>query len=1168
MRNYFLVLFLLLSSFFSHAQKEAAVWYFGENAGLDFNTGAPVVLLDGQIRTQEGCSVISDFNGNLLFYTDGVTVWDRNHDQMPNGTGLNGHPSSTQSGIIVPAPGNLDIYYVFTVDELADVEGLQYSIVDLTLNGGLGDITVKNVLLETPVLEKLTAVAHANGTDIWVVAHRNFGNEYIAYLVTTAGVSVSPIVSAIGLPATEQRHVGGYLKFSPDGNFLASAASKGNFLQLFRFNNATGVISDFLEFESFYNGIAGTRIMGNYGLAFSSDSSKLYVQSTIYFNYPNLNSRIYQFDLSNYDATSIEASATLVASQSVEIGALQLAIDGKIYATQFNQYYLGVINNPNVGGTGSGYVENGVSLGSRRSRLGLPPFIQTYFIVGLRANNFCLGDSTEFSVTTNEPITSITWDFGDGTTSNLENPTHIYANSGIYTVSVTAATASETKTEVKDITIYETPMANIISDIEVCSTTTSIELDLSLKDSEILGTQSPSDYEVTYHSRQIDAENGVLAIPNTYTTTSLNQTIYARIYNRNNTSCYDTNSFIITVKQAPELLAISDWTVCDDDTDGFFDFDLSTKDSEILGAQDASIFNISYHGSQTDADAGTAPLGLSYTNSNPSEQVFFRIENATFTECFKTGNFAVEVIPGVTANSVSAISVCDDDNDGFSVFDLTVKNPEILGTQDASSFTVTYHITQFDADNGMDAVTASSFTNTIPYDQTMYARIRNNSSTDCYDTISFDISINDSPVLQNVTDWNVCDDNNDTIYGFDLTEKNMEILGAQSALDFTVSFYENRVEAETGANPIVGIWNNTAKTQEVFYRLTSVANPVCFVVDSFIIRVKDIPEANAPTPFIVCDTEETGRQIFDLTSKDIEILGPQNPSQFEVFYFASETDALLLESPLPKTNYSNTLLTETLYARIQNIDYGECYKTVPLELIVNPLPQINIEDSYVICPDSPELIIDAGNFETWSWRNESGIEIGTGRNLDIIEIGEYSLAITQTNNGLTCENIKSFEVFSSGAPESLEIEIGEFSDKVDISLNVNGTGEFEYSMDGIVFQTDNRFEVFPGEYNFFARDIFLCRTISKTVTALGYEKFFTPNGDMSHEHWNIIGGDRYPDSVVSIYDRYGSLLHQLSPTSVGWDGTFNGRPLPASDYWFRYEYDNGKVFTGHFTLKR
>ncbi|MDC6390943.1 PKD domain-containing protein, partial [Maribacter sp. PR1] len=1027
---------LVLSVFFKvHAQKEAAIWYFGENAGLDFNSGAPVALLDGQIRTQEGCSVISDFNGNLLFYTDGVTVWDRTHTPMPNGTGLNGHPSSTQSGIIVPSPGNPDIYYVFTVDELADTEGLQYSIVDLTLNGGLGDITTKNVLLETPVLEKLTAVVHANGTDIWVVAHRDQGNEFIAYLVTNAGVSATPVVSAIGFDATEMAHVGGYLKFSPDGRFLASAAYEGNYLQLFRFDNATGVISDFLEFESFYQAIAGTRIMGNYGLEFSSDSSKLYVQSTIYFRYPDRESRIYQFDLTNYDAAAIEASATLIVNQPLEIGALQLAIDGRIYAAQFEATYLGVIPNPNVAGVGAGYIQNGASLGIRRSRLGLPPFIQTYFIVGLKASNFCLGDATEFSLETSEPVTTILWDFGDGNTSALENPTHVYTAPGTYTVSVTASTASETKTETKDITIYGTPVANTPTDLIGCTSYGSYNLDMPSFDRTVLGTQDPNDFSVAYFLTQADADSNVNALEPIHSFDYGTTPVFIRVSNRSNGQCYDTTQFNIIAREAPNVPAITDWTVCDDDTDGLFTFDLSQKNAEIFNGQDATKFEILYFASQADADTGTNPLPLNYTNTTATEEIFIRFQNSTYTDCFRTGSFMIEVIPGVTANTPDDLSLCDDNNDGQAFFDLSQTEPEIIGTQNPNSLNISYHVSQNDADTGTNALNANAYLSTA-YQNTIYVRVENASDISCYDTTSFDLIIYDTPVVPEVTDWQVCDDNNDGFFLLDLPDKENEILNGASGV--SVSFYVSQTDAETSQNPITVNYQNTSNPQTIHFRLENTNNSQCYNVGSFQVQVFDTPTASKASDIIICDTDETGRYIFDLSQKDDEVLNGQDPLYYDVSYHGSETDALNNVSPLSKADYQNTNLNETIWARVQHTDLESCFDISSFNLIVNPLPQMNMQERYVICPDSPDLVIDGGVFESYSWRDASDNEIGNQPTLDITALGDYSLTVSQITNGVACEHTAYFEVVSSGAPETFEVDLNGFSDEIELELLANG----------------------------------------------------------------------------------------------------------------------------------
>jgi hypothetical protein len=154
--SYFVVLIFPLSLF---SQSTDSVWYFGENAGIDFNTGVPVPLLNGSLVTVEGCASIASPDGSLLFYTDGIEIYNKNHVVMLNGDGLGGHISSTHSAIIVPKPASPNIYYVFTTDANGGASGLQYSEVDISLDNGLGAVTsVKNSLLITPTDEKIVAL--------------------------------------------------------------------------------------------------------------------------------------------------------------------------------------------------------------------------------------------------------------------------------------------------------------------------------------------------------------------------------------------------------------------------------------------------------------------------------------------------------------------------------------------------------------------------------------------------------------------------------------------------------------------------------------------------------------------------------------------------------------------------------------------------------------------------------------------------------------------------------------------------------------------------------------------------------------------------------------------------------------------------------------------------
>ena len=166
--------FLILVHLSCPAQKQANVWYFGNHAGIDFNGGFPIALNDGQTYLQqgliEGTSVICDSSGNLLFYSNGETIWNRNHQVMCNGDSLLSSYSSTQSSLILPLPGTDGIFYHFTTDAFVDHDlrfGFRFSVVDMCLDNGLGAIIngQKSILILDTVAEKLTAVRHPNGID-------------------------------------------------------------------------------------------------------------------------------------------------------------------------------------------------------------------------------------------------------------------------------------------------------------------------------------------------------------------------------------------------------------------------------------------------------------------------------------------------------------------------------------------------------------------------------------------------------------------------------------------------------------------------------------------------------------------------------------------------------------------------------------------------------------------------------------------------------------------------------------------------------------------------------------------------------------------------------------------------------------------------------------------
>jgi len=375
----------LITPFLFFGQGETSNWYFGNRAGIQFNNdGSVTSLTDGRINTVEGCASISDPFGDLLFYTDGIFVYDRNHNTMQNGTGLYGDPSSTQSAIIVPKPEDPNIYYIFTVDTSvaeADADrGLNYSVVDLSMNAGNGAVVEKNVNLLKDCSEKVAALLkNCFDKSIWVVTLASEDgleptfNTYHAFEVSTTGVSTISVKTTFpDLQIVDPR---GYIKFSPDGSTMASA-NMGNGLQLFDFDSDTGIFSNKQEIS--INEIGQLP----YGIEFSSKGQFLYAHTTRFFEQQeSFLSLLLQFDI---EADDISVSQVELDRRPVFRGALQIGNNGKIYRTLADDYFngkpfLSVINNPDTKGTAANYSHRAVSLAGRNSTQGLPPFIQSFF---------------------------------------------------------------------------------------------------------------------------------------------------------------------------------------------------------------------------------------------------------------------------------------------------------------------------------------------------------------------------------------------------------------------------------------------------------------------------------------------------------------------------------------------------------------------------------------------------------------------------------------------------------------------------------------------------------------------------------------------------------------------------------------------------------------------
>lgn len=435
-------------------QSAASDWRFGQLGRVVF-TPAAQGQSGSTLTSFEGSASITDASGNILFYTNGEQVWGANNANLPNGTAMAGNQTSTQNSLIVPQPGNPNRYFLFTLGNTLDTIGLRYSVIDMTLNGGQGAVVTgqKNIPILTglptnTLSEKLTATKHCNGTDYWVMGHFVNSNQFYSILVNSTGVQ-APVNQAIGsthpFPNTaNQGSNKGYMKFSPDGCRLGLVTNQqnGSLIELFRFDKATGQLSDPITLPA---------TGGEYGVSFSPDNGKMYItaaRDSLNTGQNRPYNTVWVFDLL---APNIGASKTLVKSRRetvdrAKFGALQNGPDGRIYVAQEFRDGLNAIVNPNGFGASSAYTDSVLQMPSATTRQGLPNFIDDEFSLPFRANftnDFvCIGNPMQFRDSSLSNAIAWSWDFdmaNPGTfTSNLQNPTHVYTSAGTYNVKLVA----------------------------------------------------------------------------------------------------------------------------------------------------------------------------------------------------------------------------------------------------------------------------------------------------------------------------------------------------------------------------------------------------------------------------------------------------------------------------------------------------------------------------------------------------------------------------------------------------------------------------------------------------------------------------------------------------------------------------------------------------------
>lgn len=371
---------------------------------------------------------------------------------------------------------------------------------------------------------------------------------------------------------------------------------------------------------------------------------------------------------------------------------------------------------------------------------------------------------------------------------------------------------------------------------------------------------------------------------------------------------------------------------------------------------------------------------------------------------------------------------------------------------------------------------------------------------------------------------------------------------------------------EMNGNPVM-IDNGNSN---IFYGLETasyllqVEDP-CGTIVPMYFNVNDLPSlvtANTAPDIILCDVGNDGEEDFNLAAQVAFVLDNQDPDLVTITFHISESDADAGINPLPDTYTSGNA---TIYARATHSANPDCVSISQFELILQDAPSLDMDDFYALCEGQSTTVTAPDGYESYEWSTGE-----TTQSVTFTDSGNYTVTATNDNG---CQTTHSFTVTMTAIPRIAQIDLTDWT-TADNTINVivepsQYPQEFEYSLDGYIYQDSPLFtNLTPGPYTVYVRDKYDCGADLGDVYLLTYPKFFTPNGDGINETWRIQYSFFEPDMEIYIFDRYGKLLISFGPNYEGWDGTFHGKRLPSTDYWFLVKRQDGREHKGHFSMVR
>ncbi|WP_290840672.1 choice-of-anchor L domain-containing protein, partial [Flavobacterium sp.] len=746
------------------------------------------------------------------------------------------------------------------------------------------------------------------------------------------------------------------------------------------------------------------------------------------------------------------------------------------------------------------------------------------------------------------------------------------------------------------LNVLATPIpATDLADLTVCDTNQDgyAQFDLTQYEAAITLLQQPGSGTLTFSYYddlgQAQLGTGSLGSVTSYTnTTPYTQQIWVRAENA--ADCYSISSFML---QVDVPLAVPGaipgiWSVCDGQAPGSGlateTWDLTTiVDATSVPGYDASLYTVTYYPSVNDAANGTNALSLAqaqaYVNTSNPQSIGIVITSIA-TGCSSRTHKTIQVLPLPAPAPLTAaqqtLTGCDQDGNGTAFFDLSQYEAQMANGDTLMTFQYFTSLADAEAGNDAAAIPAASLSNYESLGGPVYIRVEEATLAEtggdfCHVIVTLNLVANPQPQVTTYT-LQACETNNTNTAVFDLTTADQFLLTSGSASDYTFTYYHDLVSAQasTGAIANFASYANTTNPEIVYVRVVNDATG-CWTTTELTLQVNQGAVATAYAFPVVCDDDadpSDGIYVFDLTSANADILGTVQAAdpQFTVSYYASPADVAAGTPIANPAAYATG--TATLWAVVTNNTAAPATcssDAVAVSVTVEPRLAVTVDGGQTICIDfttgdlvsAPTLTAQPGGTGyTYEWFLDGTTTGVLTPTITADLAGDYTVIVTSAA-GCVSGPSAPHTVVETSAPEQVTYTVsGAFQDHQSIQVSVQGQNPqyFEYSLDGGPWLANGGLftNVAPGPHTIQVRSE--CGSVGPIdVLLINYPHYFTPNGDGIHDTWNTIGLDNDGKTKIYIFDRYGKLIKQIAPNKEGqdgWDGTYNGHPMPSTDYWF------------------